>query len=228
MLPTAHACLVVKYLQNPFLKLNTFLTHGKPHLFGNFPSQHLSAHLEPGAGQRAQSFQICLHLHLPFLTLRKATNNTPDPWPHGKEMPLSWLENPQCELFETIFIVICFLLSLLMNWLVNVFLIWTEIDRSSTWYLRSQTFWRWNKSCPLYRLSKSPLKFFFFPSWYAFLKDSSYLFGTKSTSGKFNRWRHDNWPIGEWKFEHNVTREAVGEAIFVIDLFKSMEVLKVF
>ena len=126
-----------------------------------FPAQHLSAHLGPGAGQREQSFQICLHLHLPFLSLRKATNNTPDPWPHGKEIPLYWLKNPQCELFETIFTVICFLLSLLMNWLVNVFLIWTEIDRSSTWYLRSQTFWRWDKSCLLYRLSKSPLKIFF-------------------------------------------------------------------
>ena len=59
--------------------------------------------------------------------------------------------------------------------------------------------------------------------WYAFLKDFSYLFGAKSTGGKFNRWRHDNWPIGEWELEHDVTREAVGEAIFVIDLFESME-----
>ena len=52
------------------------------------------------------------------------------------------------------------------------------------------------------------------------------MFGAKSTGGKFNRWRHDNWPIEtnwEWEFEHDVTQEAVGEAIFVIDLHESME-----
>ena len=43
------------------------------------PFLHLSAHLEPAAGQRGQSFQICLHLRPPFLILREPTNDTADP-----------------------------------------------------------------------------------------------------------------------------------------------------
>ena len=80
MLPKACACVVVEYLQNAFLKLKTttFLTHRKPHLFGNFPFHHLPAHLEPAAGQREHKFQICFDLRPPFLILRKPTNNTAD------------------------------------------------------------------------------------------------------------------------------------------------------
>ena len=49
-------------------------------------------------------------------------------------------------------------------------------------------------------LSKSPL--FFLLVGYAILKDFSYLFGAK-----FYRWRHDNWPIGQWvTFEDEVAK----------------------
>ena len=45
------------------------------------------------------------------------------------------------------------------------------------------------------RLSKSPL--FFLLVGYAILKHFSHLFGAKFTSRKFNRRRHDDWPIGQ-------------------------------
>ena len=43
------------------------------------------------------------------------------------------------------------------------------------------------------------LQVIYFFSWLvAILKDFSYLFGAKFTGRKFNRWDHDNWPIGQW------------------------------
>ena len=50
------------------------------------------------------------------------------------------------------------------------------------------------------RLSKSPL--FLFLVGYAILKEFSYLFSAKFTGRKFNRWCHDNWPIGQWVIFH--------------------------
>ena len=38
----------------------------------------------------------------------------------------------------------------------------------------------------------------FFLVGFAILKDFLYLLGAKSTDQKFHRWRHVNWPIGEW------------------------------
>ena len=55
-------------------------------------------------------------------------------------------------------------------------------------------------------LSKSPL---FFPSvGCAILKDFSYLFHAKFAGRKFYRWRHDNWPIGQWVTFHSAPDTA--------------------
>ena len=43
---------------------------------------------------------------------------------------------------------------------------------------------------------------YFFLVGYAILKDFSYLFGAKFTGRKLYRWRHDNWPIGQWLTFH--------------------------
>ena len=56
------------------------------------------------------------------------------------------------------------------------------------------------------RLFKSPL--FFLLVGYAIFKDFSYLFGAKFTGQKFYRWRHDNWPIGQWVIFHAAPDKA--------------------
>ena len=56
------------------------------------------------------------------------------------------------------------------------------------------------------RLFKSPL--FFLLVGYAIFKDFSYLFGAKFTGRKFYRWRHDNWPIGQWVIFHAAPDKA--------------------
>ena len=55
----------------------------------------------------------------------------------------------------------------------------------------------------LLRLYFAPKEdFFFWLCHYVILKDFSYLFGAKFTCRKFYRWRHDNWPIGQWEIFH--------------------------
>ena len=43
---------------------------------------------------------------------------------------------------------------------------------------------------------------YFFPGCLCHFKDFPYLFGAKFTGRKFYRWRHDNWPIGQWVIFH--------------------------
>ena len=50
------------------------------------------------------------------------------------------------------------------------------------------------------RLSKSFI--IIFSGWLYHFKDFSYLFGPKFIGRKFYRWRHDNWPIGQWVIFH--------------------------
>ena len=56
------------------------------------------------------------------------------------------------------------------------------------------------------RLSKCPL--FFFMVGFTILKDFLCLFGAKFTGRKFYRWRHDNWPIGQWVIFHTAPDTA--------------------
>ena len=50
------------------------------------------------------------------------------------------------------------------------------------------------------RLSKSFI--IIFSGWLYHFKYFSYLFGPKFIGRKFYRWRHDNWPIGQWVIFH--------------------------
>ena len=65
------------------------------------------------------------------------------------------------------------------------------------------------------RLSKSPL-LLFFTGWLYHFKDFSYLFGAKFIGRKFYRWRHDNWPIGQWVIFH-----AAPDTAYVNQFFPS-------
>ena len=44
----------------------------------------------------------------------------------------------------------------------------------------------------------------------------SHLFGAKLTGEKFHRWRHDNWPMGEW-----VILDATPDIAYVNHFFSS-------
>ena len=77
-------------------------------------------------------------------------------------------------------------------------------------------------------LSKSP--WFFFLVGYAILKDFQYLFGAKFTGRKFRRWRHDNWPIGQWAIFHTTPDTAYVNHFFPresIIWFKSIQAKQV-
>ena len=65
------------------------------------------------------------------------------------------------------------------------------------------------------RLSISPL-LLFFTGWLYHFKDFSYLFGAKFIGRKFYRWRHDNWPIGQWVIFH-----AAPDTAYVNQFFPS-------
>ena len=72
------------------------------------------------------------------------------------------------------------------------------------------------------RLSKSPL--FFFSWWgYAILRNFSYLFGAKFTGRKFYRWRHGNWPIGQWVIFHATPNTAYVNHFFPAWIYNMME-----
>ena len=62
MLPRACACVVVEYLQNAFskLKTTTFLTHGKPHSFGNFPFLLILSQLKGREDSRFKFVYTCV------------------------------------------------------------------------------------------------------------------------------------------------------------------------
>ena len=70
----------------------------------------------------------------------------------------------------------------------------------------------------------------FFLVGYAILKDFSYLFGAKFTGRKFYRWRHDNWPIGQWVIFHAAPDTAYVNHVFpreFIIWFKSIHAKQV-
>ena len=64
------------------------------------------------------------------------------------------------------------------------------------------------------RLSKSFI--IIFSGWLYHFKDFSYLFGAKFIGRKFYRWRHDNWPIGQWVIFH-----AAPDTAYVNQFFPS-------
>ena len=71
----------------------------------------------------------------------------------------------------------------------------------------------------LLRLYFAPKEDFFLVG-YVILKDFSYLFGAKFTCRKFCRWRHDNWPIGQWEIFH-----AAPDSLYVNHFFFPREFL---
>ena len=71
-------------------------------------------------------------------------------------------------------------------------------------------------------LSKSPL--FFPPVGCAILKDFSYLFRAKFAGRKFYRWRHDNWPIGQWVTFHSAPDKAYVNHFFPAWIYSTIHI----
>ena len=52
--------------------------------------------------------------------------------------------------------------------------------------------------------------FYFCPGWLCHFKGLFTPVGREIHRSKLQRWRHDNWPIGDWGYQHDVTWEPLG------------------